>query len=473
MFRRILFRAAEPILMLSLAILPVACGGGGTGPVASAPAVPPPAVPPPAWRPAVDLEATGYVSGAALAGDGKGGVIAAWIRTGLDAGGTAYWEQVATRLRPEGTWESLLTLERTSLSDVLQAPVAALDDQGKGLVAWFSALPRSTITALRTMPVDLSAASIFGTRVNGLTLDLRTPGNLALAVGSDGSALAAWTFTRDIGWGVFTPAVFASRRNPTGGWSAPRGYQLNQLSHQNLQGVSGNNRGAFLLEFSTGDDAWEENQVASFASGSDVGVAVPGWMPTTQIALPAGRISAIAGDGLGGLETFLLYSMSGEGDAQRQAWPRSCPSTGQWTVGGKVALPLPTNNLVAFREATGTGWLAGLGSQGLWVAPLTGVTPGPPRALLPATTTTEVLIGARDSAGRPALLWVQRGTGGTDEGIGFSRWDGAAWTAPVILPGTEGRSIQRLFATAGPSGLMAGWVDATTSTLRFRTALWK
>ena len=120
-----------------------------------------------------------------------------------------------------------------------------------------------------------------------------------------------------------------------------------------------------------------------------------------------------------------------------------------------------------------TGWLAGLGSQGLWVAPLTGVTPGPPRALLPATTTTEVLIGARDSAGRPALLWVQRGTGGTDEGIGFSRWDGAAWTAPVILPGTEGRSIQRLFATAGPSGLMAGWVDATTSTLRFRTALWK
>lgn len=447
----------------------LACGGGGAGSVSSTPATPAAA-----WSPAVDLESVGYVTGARLTGDGKGGAVAVWTRTATDTGGTQYWENVAARLRADGTWDTPRSLEVSTLLNVLQDPIPALDDRGKGLIAWLSAVPRSSTTVVRTVPVDLGVGTGFGTRTNGLSLNLLRPRGLALATGSDGSALAAWTWDRDIGLGAGyeVPAVYATRLDPAGAWSTPRGYHLNQLSHQGLNGVSGNGRGAFLLAFSTGDDAWEESEVASFTQGSGVGDPVAGWMPTSQIAYPAGHVSAVATDGQGGLETFLLYPVAGEGDAQRQAWPRSRSAAGTWTVGAKVALPMPANNLVAFREASGAGWLAGLGAEGLWVAPLTGVTPGSPRTLLPAPTTTEVLIGTRDASGRPALLWIQRGTGGVHQGIGFSRWDGSAWTTPVILPGTAGATIQRISATAGPGGLLAGWVEGGTS-LRFRSALWK
>jgi hypothetical protein len=165
--------------------------------------------------------------------------------------------------------------------------------------------------------------------------------------------------------------------------------------------------------------------------------------------------------------------VAGAGEPQRQAWPRSRATSGAWTVGDKVSLPRPAQNLVAFREAGGTGWLAGLGSEGLWVAPLSGAAPGTPRTLLPMSTTTEVMVGTREASGRPALLWIQRGAGGVHEGVGFSRWDGAAWTAPAILPGTAGKSIQRLFAVPGPAGLLAGWVEVGDRVLLFRTALWK
>ena len=49
----------------------LACGGGGSGSVSSTATVPAAA-----WKPAVDLEPTGYVTGARLAGDGKGGAVA-------------------------------------------------------------------------------------------------------------------------------------------------------------------------------------------------------------------------------------------------------------------------------------------------------------------------------------------------------------------------------------------------------------
>jgi len=45
--------------------------------------------------------------------------------------------------------------------------------------------------------------------------------------------------------------------------------------------------------------------------------------------------------------------------------------------------------------------------------------------------------------------------------------------APAILPGTAGKTIQRLFAVPGPSVLLAGWVEVGDRVLLFRTALWK
>ena len=80
--------------------LTLACGGGGSP--TSAPPSPPVAV----WQAPVDLVAAGYASGATLAGDGKGGVVAAWTRTGVDGGGTSYWDQAAARLKPDGSWDA-------------------------------------------------------------------------------------------------------------------------------------------------------------------------------------------------------------------------------------------------------------------------------------------------------------------------------------------------------------------------------
>lgn len=463
----------SPFFAVPTVILLLACGGGGGAPVTSASAP----VPVPAWQAPVDLAATGYVNGANLAGDGKGGVVAVWIRSSADAGGTIHWEQMATRLRSDGNWDTPQSLESSNFATAMQNPVAALDDRGRGMIAWFSAIPRSTTTALRTVPVDLAATSTFGARTSPHALDLVGLSDLSLAVGSDGSALAAWSFLRSIEVnGAGTPntsTVQASRLAPGSGWGTPASYHLNQFSHQGIQGVTGDRRGTYVMEFATGDDAWWENEVADFALNTVTGTAVTGWMPASQVGLPAGHQSAWAADPQGNLETWLLYPFAQEGVADRQAWPRLRSATGTWTVGGRVDLPLSTNSLAVFREAGGTGWLAGLGTQGLWVAPLTGVTPGSPRTLLPSTTTTEALVATRDAAGRPALLWAQRGAGGIDEGIGCSRWDGSVWTTPAILPGTAGASIQRLFAVAGPSGLLAGWVENTATGTRFRTALWK
>lgn len=449
----------------------VACGGGSD---ATTQAQVPAPLPAPAWQTPVDLAASSYMGGALLAGDGKGAVLAAWMRTGVDSGGTPYWEQVAARLRADGTWETPQALDGASGINGLQVPVAALDARGKGFIAWFDAVPRSTATRLRTVPVDLGAAAPFGTRATALAVDLKTPANLHLATGSDGSALAAWSGLRtDTSLGADFSTVQAARLEAGGAWGTPHSHHLNMYSSQFLHGLAGDGRGAYTLDFSTGDDAWVENEAVDYAQGASAATAIAGWGPLSQQALPTGHPSAWSLDAEGRLETWLLYGVAGAGDPQRQAWPRSRATSGTWTVGDKVSLPRPAQNLVAFREAGGTGWMAGLGSEGLWAAPLSGAAPGTPRTLLPMPTTTEVMVGTRDASGRPALLWIQRGTGGVHEGVGFSRWDGAAWTAPAILPGTAGKSIQRLFAVPGPMGLLAGWVEVGDRVLLFRTALWK
>lgn len=451
-------------------LLLFACGGGGGGAAPSTP-IATPAIP--SWQTPVDLVSLGYDQGALLAGDGKGGVIAAWVRTGVDGGGTPYWELMAVRLGPDGVWEAPKSLEVNTGTNLIQAPVAALNDQGKGYLAWFSAIPRSTTTALRTVSVDLKASSPFGTRMAAQALDLRGLADLHLAVGSDGSALAAWFYLRTNGFVTDYPTIQSSRLAPGAAWSLPIHHWLNPYSHQGLDGLRGDGRGAYFLGFATGDDAWSENQVADFPVGQETSSFVAGWMPVSQVALPANHQAAWALDGQGRADVWMVYPLATVGNPELQAWPRTRSAAGTWTVGDKVALPLPTRSLTAFREASGAGWLAGLGSQGLWVAPLSGMTPGAPITLLPATTQTENVIGTRDAAGHPALLWIQRGTGGVYEGIGFSRWDGSAWTTPGILPGTVGKAIQRLFAVAGPAGLAAGWVEVGDRTLLLRTALWK
>jgi hypothetical protein len=457
-------------ILLGFALsLVVACGGGG-GDAGGAKTVASPSTP--SWQVPVDLVATGYAGGATLAGDGKGEVVAAWLRSGIDGGGTAYWEQVAARLRADGTWEAAQALEASYVSDGLKDPVLALDDRGKGLIAWLSPVPRAITTALRTVPVDLLAATPFGARSTALALDLKTPADLRLTVGSDGSALAAWMGLRSDSAVTDYPTVQASRLGPGGAWGAPASYHLNMFSHQGIDSVGSDGKGGFLLEFATGDDAWRENEAVAFAPGTGLTAAVPGWQPLSQQALPAAHQTAWELDAQGNLEAWLLYPTAGEGDPQRQAWPRTRSAAGAWTAGDKVGLPLPAQRIALFR-GTGGGWVAGLGSGGLWVAPLTGLAVGTPKTLLPAGTTTEVMVGARDASGRPALLWIQRGIGGVAEGIGWSRWDGTGWTAPAILPGTAGKGIQRLLATAGPAGLLAAWVEVGDRTLLFRTALWK
>lgn len=449
--------------------LAVACGGGGT----NGPSPAPPA-PAPAWQTPVDLVATGYASGATLAGDGQGGVVAAWMRTGVDGGGTSYWEQAAARLNADGTWGAPVALAASSPTNTFQDPVLKVDAQGKGMLAWLSSVPRQTTTVLRTVAVDLTATSPFGTRQDALLLDLKAPSGLHLEVGRDGSAFAAWAGSRtEASTGLEFATVQTSRREGTAAWTAPQSFALNQFSHQLLHDLVGDGRGAYVLDFSSGDDAFLD------AFGLDVPAApappsfVPGWQPAAQYALPVGHPSVWAQDGGGGLETWLLYGFSGEGDPLRQAWPRQRSATGTWTVADKVILPKAAQNLALFREADGRGWVAGLGTEGLWAAPLQGLALGSPITLLPAPTTTEVMVGVRDASGRPALLWIQRGAGGTYEGVGFSHQEGPGWSTPVILPGTAGRTIQRLMAVAGPSGLLAGWVEVGTRVLLFRTALWR
>lgn len=457
----------QPLIAGTLLGLLAACGGGGGAPTQTP--IPPPA---PAWRMPVDVAGSTLASGAHLAGDGKGGAVAAWTRMGVDAGGAPIWEQVAARLHPDGTWEAPQALDTVSGINGFQPPVAALGAPGRGRLAWFKAVSGQPGAVLVTVPVDLGAAAPFGPRTEALTVGLSAPTDLRLAAGSDGSALAAWRAARDFDEYRGLPTVQSSRLAPGGGWSAPASHALNPLSGQFLRGLAGDGLGGYALEMLSGDDATPGSVAVTFGAGSGGGTVLPGWEPTGQEALPA-HVTAWAADGQGRLEAWLRYDLVASGDPLRQVWPRLRDASGSWTLAGPVALPLPAASLAVFREGSGGGWLAGLGGQGLWVAPLEGRTPGVPRTILPAPTATVTFLGTRDTSGRPALLWIQRGSGGTAEGIGFSRWDGSAWTSPEILPGTAGRTLGNLMAVAGPSGLLAGWVEAGDRVQWFQTALWR
>jgi len=456
-------------ILISLG-LTLACGGGADtkAPLASDPT----------WSSPVDVAGPGYSAGGSFMGDGKGGVVAVWTRSTLAAGGSTLQEQVAAHLVTTRTWGTPQVLEAGATGQTLQPPVVAVDGRGQGQVLWFQGYPGggSPVTELRTLKVDLSSATPFGVSSKAFQFPTSNHQGLQLAVGSDGSALAAWGCQKISATGGVTYApVQVSRMSPGGVWGTPGEYFIpaGAPTQQVLLGVAGDGLGGFLMEMASGDDVLLHAEGVAFQAVSGIASGQAGWEPAAQLDDPA-HSTAWATDGQGSLEAWLRYqrNLVGGTDTTLEAWPRIRSANGTWTMGDKVVLPRPANSLAVFREASGSGWLAGLGSQGLWVAPLNGLSLGTPKVVLPLPTTTEVMVGARDASGRPALLWIQRGAGGVYEGIGFSRWDGAAWTAPSILPGTAGKAIQRLCAVTGPAGLVAGWVEVGDQGLFLRAAHW-
>jgi len=255
-----------------------------------------------------------------------------------------------------------------------------------------------------------------------------------------------------------------SRRGADGQWSAPASYHLNQWSRQSLMNLLGHGQGAYLVELDTGDDAFVDTEAYALPVGSFAATQVPGYEPAAQFALP-NRETAWAADGLGGLEVWLLYY------ADTKVYPRKGTAASTWTVADPVALPMDAIHIAVLRASNGAGWLAGTGTAGLWVAPLTGLVPGTPKLLLGPTVVADRLIATQDASGRPTLLWVQTRNGSVD-GLGFSSWNGSAWSTPELVPGTAGISVTGLCIGAGPSGLMAVWAENGTLGSRLRSARW-
>jgi hypothetical protein len=397
-----------------------------------------------------------------LSGDGRGNLLAAWLRTGAD---TAI-EVVAARMHADGTWETAQMLASLSPPLVPQAPVVAVDNRGRGWVAWLSS-STGTMVAFRMAAVDLSASSPFAAATTAFSADLRHPTDFRLAVGSDGSAMAGWTFDRVVtaaGSPVDVSTVQVARRGADGLWSAPASYHLNQWSSQSLISLVGHGQGAFLLEDVTGDDAFVDGEAYAFSTGTFNGVAVAGWEPAAQFAM-AYHETAWAADGLGGLEAWLLYS------ADTKVYPRQGTAASVWTVADPVALPMDAATIAVTRQPSGSGWMAGSGAAGLWVAPLTGLVPGTAKLLLGPAVAADRLVATQDALGRPTLLWVQTRSGSVD-GLGFTYWNGSAWSTPELVPGTAGISVTGLSALAGPSGLVALWTENGTMGAHLRSARW-
>jgi hypothetical protein len=458
--------------MTSLLLHLVACGGGGGTSASTPPQTPPPA---PHWEAPVDLGGTAYQGGLSLSGDGKGGVVAAWLRQTTDAGGAVTQDVVATRMASTGLWADLRSIESSTavgyVANDLQAPVAAVDSRGKGWIAYFKAAARSTTVNLRMLPVDLTAATAFGSLATELSFaDLQSLDSLQVAVGTDGSALAAWRYLRSVDGqpNLRLGTIQASRRSPAGTWSAPANFHLNMFSFQGVNSLVGYGAGRYLLEYFTGDE-YAATEAAHYVAGSEISSNVAGWDPDIQMNAAAHQ-TVWATNGSGGAEAWLRYDLTFNGEA---LWPRQGTADGVWTMGAAVTPPLPATSYAVSREPDGTGWFAGSGTSGLWVAPLTGTTMGTHRVLLPMPSEAAALTASRDALGRPALFWVQT-RNGTHEGLGFSRWNGTAWSAPELLPGiTSGATIQGFRAVAALDGLVVVWAETSADPgTRLRSARW-
>jgi hypothetical protein len=434
-------------------LLPLALAACGASKAAS----------PPRWEEPTDLGGATYQGGSSLAGDGHGRLATAWLRRGANS----TTEVVAVRMGPDGRWSDPQVLEVSDPPSGLQAPAVAVDSRGKGSIGWLAPLGGGS-WALRTASVDLSAPSAapaFGATATARVANLQAPRGLSLAVGSDDSAMAAWLSDRTISEPpVDLSSVQVTRRGGDGGWSTPESYHLNQWSRQDLGCLAAHGQGTYLLVIFTGDDAFVDAEARAFGAGAAVPQDVAGWEPAVRYALPVHE-SALATDGLGGLEAWLLY------DGDTQVYPRQGTASGAWTVGDPVPLPLPATILAVTREPGGAGWFAGAGAEGLWVAPLTGVAFGAPQVLLGPAAQVNGLVAARDFAGAPALMWIQTRDGAV-LGLGFTRWDGKAWTTPELVPGSAGAAVAGLSVAAGPSGLVAVWREDGAGGARLRSARW-
>lgn len=445
----------------------LACGGGGGGGTEAA------SVHPPAWSAPQTLDTNPLVD-SCLTGDGVGSALLVWRHGAQDGAGHSIQEVLTARVKADGSWTAPAVLEAGEAGSTLGVPAAALDDRGKGWALWFSESGSggSASTELRAATVDLKAASPFGAPHHPFIFPTGGYSQLRVVVGADGSALAGWTYPRfePVSGATFS-SVAVSRFGASDVWAAPVSFHQNQFSAQALMGVVGNGRGAFVLEQGTGDDAFLQGEGYDFAPGMTTASGVAGWEPASQSALFA-HATAWAGDGQGGLEAWLRYDQPATGEVLRQAWPRRRSAAGVWTLGDAVTLPRPAEFMGIFRESGGAGWMAGTGPEGLWVSPLTGVTPGTAQLLLAAPATAANLVAVRDANGRPALLWIQR-RNATVEGIGFSRLEAGAWSTPALLPGTSGVGMQNLRAVAGPGGLVATWEQFGERVILLRAAAWR
>lgn len=441
--------------LLALGLL--ACGGGAS-PTAGA-------LPAPAWSAPVTVDEAQSLDLGGLVAAETGPAALVWRRGVAATDGSILQEVAAARIGAEGTWPAPTVLRPGQAGRLIDVPAVAVDRQGKGWALWFESFPTSgTTTVLADASLDLQAASPWWKVDKAFIFPVNGFARLQVAAGSDGSARVAWQQGEGAA-GVVATAAFDPRAGVWGALANPGGTAGAGMSTPNL---AGDGLGGYALELFRANDqpigeAW------AYAPGSGAEGHIPGWEPAAQSNL-ASHTLAWGADGQGGLEAWLVYDLSA--NPHREAWPRRRTPQGVWTVGDAVPLPRPAEALVVFREASGAGWLAGSGSEGLWVAPLTGTTPGAAQVILAAPAQATEVVGVRDAAGQPALLWIQ-GRNGAVEGIGFSRLVGGAWSAPGLLPGTAGRAVGKLRASAGPGGLVAAWREPGDRTQRLRAARWR
>lgn len=437
-----------PAALLAAALL-ASCGGGPAGP---------------AWTAPVTLDEQPAIDLGAMVADETGRAALLWRRTVPVAGGGVAQEVAVARPEADGAWGPVEVLGAPAPS-IPGRPAAAVDASGLGWMMWFVEHAGGS-TELRGAPLDLGAPFPWPEAQHQYIFPSVGYDRLAVAVGDDGSARAAWNVTpaSDVS-SVVTARFMAAGAGVWESTSVPGATASAGLS---LAGLMGDGRGGYALELYRANDQ-PVGEGYDYAPGTGAEALVPGWEPASQSGLAA-HATAWAADGQGGLEAWLTYV--GGSEAGLEAWPRRRDAAGAWTVGDAVPLPHPSEALAVFRGASDAGWLSGSGADGLWVAPLSGVSLGAATLLVAAPSSASDLIGVRDVSGRPALLWVQRRDAAV-EGIGFSRLAGAGWTAPALLPGTAGASVRHLRAAAGPGGLVAAWEEPGTGTTRLRAARWR